>query len=224
VLNLLNIKDINVVVGYFAEMVNIPGIKRIMNPEYREKHILHSIFTADDELTNRTILIYGDILFDFYLMEKLLKAKGDIVLTVDGNYKTSNIRNKKLDLIKAELDPVTSLRKLDVSRENQIEKIGKRLDENEANFEFVGIAKFSEKGIKDFKEAYQKAKESYGTGSFQEAECFDMAHFNDLIQEMIDNGYQVNALEVSGGWCELHGFEDYKRACKMLGALEGQLK
>ena len=52
---------------------------------------------------------------------------------------------------------------------------------------------------------------------------FDMAHFYDLTQEMIDNGYKVNALEVNGGWSEVHRFEDYKRVCKMLGDLEDSI-
>lgn len=220
ILNSLNIKNINVVVGYLADKVNFANINKIFNPHYKKKHILHSIFTAENILTNRALLIYGDILFDRYLAGKLLKAKGDIVLAVDGNYKTSNIRNKKLDLIKAKYDPVIGLRKLEVERENPVEKIGKKLSEDEANFEFIGLAMFSDKGIKNFKQAYHTSKEKYTQGQFQEAESFDLAHFYDLLQEMIDGGYKVNVLEISGGWSEVHGFKDYKRVCQMLGALE----
>ncbi|MFC2048877.1 isocitrate lyase/phosphoenolpyruvate mutase family protein [Elusimicrobiota bacterium] len=215
ILTSLNIKDINVVVGYLADKVNIAEINKIVNPQYREKHILHSIFSAEGVLNSRTLLIYGDILFDRYLTEKLLNAKGDIVLAVDGNYKTTNIRNKKLDMVQAEFDTTGGVRKLEVKRDNPVKKIGKKLSEEEANFEFIGLAKFSEKGIKDFKDTFAAAKEKYAGGRFQEAESFDMAHFYDLIQEMIENGYHVNALEVSGGWTEVHGFEDYKRACSM---------
>lgn len=221
ILNNLNLKDINIVVGHLAEKINLPKINKIFNKHYKDKHILHSIFTAENILNNRTLLAYGDILFDQYLIEKLLKAKGDVVLVLDGNYKTSNIRNKNLDLVKAKFNPVLGLRKLEVERENLIEKIGKSFSEDEANFEFIGLAIFSEKGIKDFKDAYYESKKKYISGSFKEAPSFDTARFCDLIQEMIDSGYKVSALEVNGGWAEVHGFNDYKRICKMIADLEG---
>jgi phosphoenolpyruvate phosphomutase len=210
------IKNINVVTGHLAEKINCEGVNRIYNPDYRDKYIVHSIFTAEKYLNNQALLIYGDIIFDGFLVEKLLKSKGDIVLVIDASYKNLPSRGRKLDLVETKYSPVKGYRKIETQRSNPVLKIGQKLTPRQAKFEFIGMVKFSEKGVADLKKFFYQAKEKYQNKRFHEAENIDQADFNDLIQEMIDKGYRIDTLEVNSGWSEVHNFEDYKRISEFL--------
>ena len=210
------IKNINVLVGHLAKKVRCPDINKIFSRDYQNKYILHSILEAEKYLNGRTIIAYGDIIFDSFLIEKLLKVKGDVILAVDASYKSLPPRGRKLDLVKAKHPPIKGHRKIESPRNNQILKIGQKLKPREANFEFIGLAKFSEKGIRDFRKFYHQARKKYSGKKFHEARSFEKADFNDLIQEMIEAGYCVDSVEVSSGWSEVHNFSDYKRVCKFL--------
>jgi phosphoenolpyruvate phosphomutase len=210
------IKNINVLVGHLAKKVRCPDVNKIYSCDYQNKYILHSIFSAEKHLGWRTLLIYGDIIFDNFLLEKLLKAKGDIVLAIDASYKNLPPRGKKLDLVRAKYQPIKGHRKIENLRSNPIIKIGQKLGSREANFEFIGLAKFSEKGSRDFKKFYYQAKEKYRGKKFHEAKTFETADMSDLLQEMINDGYKIDSMEVSSGWSEVHSFSDYKRVCEFL--------
>ena len=62
--------------------------------------------------------------------------------------------------MKAEQSPIKGARKIHAEKLNKIIKIGKNLNTKEANFEFVGIAYFSQKGAYVLKEAYLKRKKT----------------------------------------------------------------
>ena len=212
----IGIKDINVVTGFQAEKITYEKVNKFYNPDFESKRILHSIFQTEKILNNRTLLCYGDIVFDQILIERLAKSTGDITLVVDASYKTSNIRNRKLDLLVTTDEPILGIRKIDQRTRNPVLKIGRKVCDDESTFEFIGIAFFSEKGIQAFKDTYQKAKIKYQNSDFNGAANIDQADFCDLLQEMINDGHTVDILEVNSGWSEVHNFEDYKRISKML--------
>jgi phosphoenolpyruvate phosphomutase len=69
--------------GYKKEAITLPNIRYYDNDRYEETGELFSIFCAESELNGRTILLYGDIVFDSTILEKLLKSPADISLVVD---------------------------------------------------------------------------------------------------------------------------------------------
>jgi hypothetical protein len=54
---------------------------------------------------------------------------------------------------------------------------------------------------------------------FHEAADFDHAGVNDIIQEIIDRGFAVNALQVYKGWIEIHNKKDKKIAEELTSSL-----
>ncbi len=89
----------------------------------------------------------------------------------------------------------------------EITKIGKSINKDEADFEFIGIAYFSKKGSEILKKVYKDSKANV-TDEFHESLSFYQAWITDLIQEIIDRGFTVNALEVYKGWMEIHNKKD----------------
>ena len=62
--------------------------------------------------------------------------------------------------------------------------------------------------MQNFKEEYKKLTSKTNNAH--------MANFNDMAQYLIDNGYKISSMEINTGWTEIHTFEDYKHACKLM--------
>lgn len=209
------VSSVSVVVGYLKEKIELDGVEKIVNDDFERTRILDSIMKAELRLNNRTLICYGDIIFDHEIIGKMLKKEEDIVLVIDPSFKKANMRNKKLDVVKTKNRPLSGKRSM-AQRSNPVLKIGVDMPESEADYEFIGMVFFSKKGIQDFKKEYYLAKEKYKNKRFQNAGSFDQADIADLLNEMIQKGYQVDSLEVNSGWMEIHTFENYKTACSIL--------
>jgi len=213
-LNKVGIQDINVVVGYKKEMVNIEGVEIIDNKDFDTKGLMNSILVGIEKPAEKNIIAYSDIIFDQELIRKLQKKEDDIILVVDGTYKKTHFRNKELELVLTESPPPDSVRTLDVNKTNRVLKIGKELDEKKAHYEFVGIACCSKKGIDVFQKEYLssvKNKEKIG----KELHPVESSSFAEFIQYLIDKGYPVSSYVVAEGWVEVHNFDDYRKVTSL---------
>ena len=88
------------------------------------------------------------------------------------------------------------------------------VDTNMADYEFIGIAYFSENGVDIIKKIFNDCK-TYNKGCFH-ASSIEKATFNDFIQEIIDRGFKVHILEIHKGWIEVHNKKDLELAEKLI--------
>lgn len=209
------ISNISVVVGYQKEKVDVDGVEKIINDDFANSHILESIMKAESKLKGKTLLCYGDIVFDHTILDQLIRHEEDILLVVDPSFKKVNKKNKKLDLVITKNKPLMDKRSI-TQKSNPILKIGKNINWNEADYEFVGMVLFTKKGIENFKKEYFIAKEEYKNRPLQKTISFRQLSLTDLLNEMIIKGYNINSLEINSGWMEIHTFEDYKMACSII--------
>ena len=217
-LSRVGLNQIIAITGYQAESVNVDGITKIFNPDFSQGHILHSIMRARDVFGQHTLIIYADILFESFLMQKLLNCSGDIVLVVDNSFTQGYNPNKNLDLVVAKDKPQPKKRRLLSQPTNQAVRIGHHnIAETEADYEFIGITKLSTAGSKVFKEIYEDCLRLYKNRTFHEAPSILQASCTDLLQEVIERGVTVNLMEVNSGWMEIQNWQDYQRACRLLG-------
>jgi phosphoenolpyruvate phosphomutase len=96
--------------------------------------------------------------------------------------------------------------------ETAVARIGRDLPPDQAHGEFIGMAMFSEKGMKTFAECYRGSMGKYKGKGFHEAGEFTKASLPDLIQELIDTGVPVQAVPIYKGWMEVDSFEEYQKA------------
>jgi len=218
-LNECNIKEIALVRGYKKEAITFPNIRYYDNDRYEETGDLFSIFCAEREMKGRTIILYGDIVFDDTILEKLLKSPADIALVVDLAWQEERQRDRQPVHINPDLVSLADAPgKSYLSRfvmpdgEHRVMKIGQHLPHDQAHGEFIGMAMFSEKGIAAFKSGYRAALERYKSDGFHEAGTVVKASFTDLIQELIDQGQRVDAVPIFKGWVEVDSFEEYQKA------------
>ncbi|MCP4376889.1 MAG: NTP transferase domain-containing protein [bacterium] len=202
-LNMVGVQDVNVVVGYKKEMVNLEGINIVDNPDYETKGMMHSIMMGIEEPAEKTIVVYSDIMFDQQLLRKLLKKDHDIVLVVDRTYQKTHYRDKELELVLTESPPLESARAMDVNRSNSISRVAKDLPKEDAHYEFIGLACFSKQGVETLIREYNNAEDRSAMESFS---------FIEFIQYLIDKEHNVSSFAVADGWMEVHNFDCYKNA------------
>jgi phosphoenolpyruvate phosphomutase len=217
ILNECNIKEIIVVRGYRGEAIQLPNLRYYDNKNYQESYILSSFFCAESEIRGRVLLLYGDILFDRSVLEKLLQSSADISLVVDQAWYDANRQGQipqglERELVMMKQAPQTAYRYLSSGTNHAILKVGQGLNRNDAHGEFIGMAMFSPKGSEILRKEYERLQKIPSNGNFHEARSFRMASLTDMIQELIDRGYPITAVDIYKGWMEIDTFEDYQRA------------
>ncbi len=218
-LNECNIKDIVLVRGYKKEAITLPNLRYYDNDRYEETGDLFSLFCAEREMKGRCLFLYGDIIFDTAVLQKLLKSQADITLVVDLAWYDQRQRGLpnpaiKPDLVMLQTPPGGSYlsRYVLPEEENRVLKIGQDLPHDLAHGEFIGLAMFSDQGIEAFTRAYREARETYEKKGFHEAGTFLRASFTDMVQELIDTGHKVSSVPIFKGWVEVDSFEEYQQA------------
>ncbi len=222
-LNECTIKEIALVRGYRKEAITLPNIRYYDNDQYEQTGELHSLFCAESEMKGRCLLLYGDIIFDAAVLEKLLKSPADITLVVDLAWNDlkgdgSPQVHLKPDLVALQDPPGKSstLRYVTPEEPIRVRKIGQHLPHDMAHAEFIGLAMFSENGIEQFRRAYREAADHYLSKGFHEAGSFIRASLTDMIQELIDTGHDVHCVTIFKGWMEVDSFEEYQKAWAQL--------
>ena len=218
-LNKCNIKDIALIRGYKKEAISLPNLRYYDNDRYEDTGELFSLFCAENEMKGLTIILYGDIIFDSAVLEKLLKSPADVAVVVDLAWHDQQQRHAQPSHLNPDLvtlaDPpgMSYLSRFVMPEgEHRVTKIGQQLPHDQAHGEFIGMAMFSEKGIAAFRACYQAAQDKHQSAGFHEAGTLTKASVTDLLQELIDQGHRIDAVPIFKGWMEVDSFEEYQKA------------
>jgi phosphoenolpyruvate phosphomutase len=216
-LHSLGISDINVIRGYGGDSIQVKDIRYYENDRFGDTGILESLLKAKDKMEDGFIYLNSDILFTENIIRNLMNTWGDIILVVDNSYTYHKHQvDKELDLIISRNRSGTEPHFKDLHINfGEIVRIGKKINKMEADYEFTGIAKFSEKGAAILIKVYNDLKGKI-RGAFHEAEHFEKASFTDIIQELISMGIKVEFMNVYKGWMEIHDRKDLKLAQELL--------
>jgi phosphoenolpyruvate phosphomutase len=214
------IRDVSAVTGYRHESVQRDGVRVLYNADWATSGEIVSLMCVpgDDALGDdeRTLVIYGDVLFDADLIDKLMRSEADATIVVD---RTTPIRGngdgKHPDLVALEAAPTPGRRFLNGGPPRAVRVIGKQPNAP-ADAEFAGIALFSSRRWRSARERYERLTLSAPETPVHESPSMREAALTDLLQLQIDDGEPVVALEITSGWLEIHSFEDYQLACRLV--------
>jgi phosphoenolpyruvate phosphomutase len=215
-LNECNIKDIALVRGYRKEAITLPNIRYYDNDRFEETGDLFSLFCAEREMNGRCLLLYGDIVFETSVLEKLLKSPADISLVVDLSWSQRQPNSPagfKPDLVVLQNPPDQQGMTGYVAPDEQhrVIRVGQHIAPDQAHGEFIGLAMLTDRGIARLKAAYRSAM-SQPHRPFHEAPSVTKASITDMIQELIGQGDSVACVPIFKGWMEVDSFEEYQRA------------
>lgn len=215
------INDIAVVRGYKKEAINLPQLRYFDNEHYQETHVLASLFCAEQALEGRVLVLYGDILFDGAILDRLLRTEADIALVVDHAWQESVRRGathpvSRPELVITQHSPLYKSRFIPAADGNRIVRIGRHIPPAQAHAEFIGLALFSSRGAKILRDTYHHLSKASNQHPFHEAARFVQAGLGDLVQELLDQGLPVTAVDIYKGWMEVDTYEDYVKVCEQI--------
>jgi phosphoenolpyruvate phosphomutase len=215
------VRDVSVVRGYRKECIDLPNLRYYDNDRYRDTGELASLFEAEAEMGGRFLFLYGDIIFDPSILEKLLRSDGDVSLVVDrawcDAYRAGAVRSSgPADLVVTDPPPPSGYRFVPGEVRSGVRGIGPGVDPAAAHGEFIGLALFSAAGAAALRAAYHRVRETHAGRPFRGAESVERAAFTHLVQELIESGARVDAVDVYKGWMEVDTFDDYRRAWAQL--------
>ena len=187
------------------------GVENVsyINDEHYEQHdVLGSLMAANNEIKDRVLISYSDLLFEESILQQLLEFSGDIGIPVDLNWEKSY--EGRTQHPKSEADNV-------LIENGKIVRIQKEI-ENTSNHqtvgEFLGLMILSEKGSEIFLENYCKLQQIH-SGPFHKAPSLEKAYLTDMLQELIDLGYDLKPIIIDGRWCEIDTPQDLENARKL---------
>jgi len=215
VLRSRGIDEIILIGGYHADMLKDMGTRLRINPRYAETNMVTTLFCAEEELQDEVIISYGDIVYSGDILDRLIASPAEISVTIDMQWENYwRARNE---------DPLMDAERLRLSEDGSIVEIGQRPTSLvEIEGQYMGLMKFSGKGLEQLKLTYHKAVQ----GGMLGPRKVDNAYMTDLLQTLIDDGNRVKSVPVSSSWVEVDTVEDLllETTLERVHSIETQLK
>ncbi len=202
-LAVLTSEQVNPIVigGYRAEMLARAGVGLRMNPRYAETNMVWTLFCAEADLDDELIVSYADIVYSRGVLRALLASRADAAVTIDlkwASYWSARYNNP--------LDEAETLR---LTADGRILELGKKPRSlAEVEGQYIGLMKFSARGVQALRRVFQDGKDA---GVLQ-GKPVEKAYMTDLLQSLIDTGFPVHSVPVSGEWVEVDTVDDLRSA------------
>ncbi len=193
------IKDLTIVTGYKKEAFKFPNIKYVANDKFESTNELASLYLARKEITDNTIISYGDILYRKYILTRLLEEKGDITIVVD-----ASIENRAPDYVG---DFVLCSRKhstkfSEAPAELQGIKFGAAKDSKEAFGEWIGLVKTNKTGSQALSSTLEELAKTSD---------FNKLKLPDLMNKLLEKKVKINVMYIDGHWMDVDSYADVSR-------------
>ena len=220
-LALAGVRDVTVVTGYRRDEVTSAGVKIVANDAWAttgEAASLMCVPETDGATRDvRTLVIYGDVLFDADLVQKLMRSDEEIVIVADRSHaQQTNVDGKHRDLVCLAAAPAPGRRFLGSGVPRDVSTIGKAMPLHRADGEFAGLTLFSADAWRETRARFANRLTECPDAPVHESPTAARASVTDLLQTCIEAGRRVVALEVTSGWLEIHSFDDYQHACRLV--------
>ena len=201
----LQFDDISIVRGFQAEKINFPNLNYYNNDNFHSTNMLETLFCAREKLQDSVIVVYGDIIFEKKIIQKLLESTDDLAVVVDKkweNYWRARFSN-----------PLNDAESLIVDKNDFITNIGQKTTNlDHIQGQFIGLMKFQNHGLKFLIECYDKVKNiaKDGRNLLNPKLSFEKSYMTDFLQFLITDGAKLKAVYIDNGWLELDSIEDYR--------------
>jgi phosphoenolpyruvate phosphomutase len=208
------VRQIAVVRGYKKDQVLLPNVRYYDNDAFEESGELESLLRAGVELAGPVVVMYGDILFDRNILERLLQSGDDITLVCDRSWPDTRMGRQSAgcDLVIESPTPRRHHRFLADAQPVQVTSIGQTIDPATATAEFIGMAKLSARGCQILGEVYRELRSLGADQRVHESPSLRTAKLTDLLNEVVRRGHAISSVGIYQGWLEVDTFDDYRRA------------
>jgi phosphoenolpyruvate phosphomutase len=194
--NRQGIKEVAVVRGFAKEAVDLAGLRYFDNDQYASTGELWSLYSARDLLSGDVVLSYGDVIFDDFILQNLLRQNDPVSIAVDASWKLRDRRDQRRDLVTTA--GVTS--PLGDSS-CTLTALGPEVPADKATGEFIGLVYLSAEGARKVAEVLdQMAKD--------EPERLKTGNLDLLFARLGHAGQPVAVVHTFGHWRDLDSQAD----------------
>jgi choline kinase len=199
----LGLQDVAVVTGYRAETFEQRGCRWYHNPYYADTNMVETLWFARAEFQEEMIVSYGDILYEDSVLQALARSGALISVVIDLDWRPYwEMRFP---------DPLSDAESLRLDGDGRIVEIGQEVAAIEdIQGQYIGLMKFHGGGIEAVQEIYMKLRTNGVVG--KGGRPFWKMHMTDLLQAIIEAGYEVHAVSIRRKWLEIDSIVDYELA------------
>ncbi len=203
------VDDQLVVTGYEADQIRELGFQTVHNDVYDQTEMIYSLFCAAKsfpEAGDGDLLIsYGDIVYEKAVVTELLDSDAPVSVVVDRKWRT--LWEERFE------DPLSDAETLDFDADGGIHEIGGEPDGyDEIDAQYIGLIKVRNDHLEQFVAMYEQLAE--------DAEGYVSIDATAFLQQLVDNGWHLQAVPVDGGWVEVDTLDDLNRYRELYGGDE----
>lgn len=190
-LKLNNLNDILLVKGYLNNKIPEKTYTNIVNREFNDTNMVHTLFCAKDYMTgnNDLIISYSDIIYSPKIINRLLESKEKVSVIIDKDW--YNQWEKRME------NPLSDAETLKIDEDGFIKEIGKKPKSyDEIEGQYIGLIKIRYDVVNEIKNLYEENnldKNMY------------MTDFLTLISEKV---CPIKSIPINGDWCEFDNKTD----------------
>ena len=193
------ITDITVIAGYLAESITVRGFRLVVNQDFASSNMVYTLFCADDLFAGDADLLisYGDIVYEPRVLRALLASNAPMSVVVDREWR--RYWELRMD------DPLSDAETMKIDSFGMITELGKKpRGYKEIQGQYIGLIKVRRDRVVSLRRLYE-AMDPDGTFDGRTHKQMFMTSF---VQHAINNGWPVEAVQISNGWLELDTYAE----------------
>jgi L-glutamine-phosphate cytidylyltransferase len=209
----IGISDIVIVGGHHADRLDGRGLSVVVNADYAETNMVHSLFAARAHFGDGFVLAYGDIAYRPSVLRAVRDAEAAIAVAVDRDWRS--YWAERFD------DPLSDAETLAFGPDGMIRDIGRKprgYEEIEA--QYIGLMAFDRAGVAALATTYDRLRD-LGPEAMLGGRKLAKAFMTDLLQELIRTHHALTPVKIDGGWVEIDSRRDLDLAERL--ARQGRL-
>lgn len=164
----------------------------VKNDEFDKSNMVHSLFKTIKYINSDIIISYSDILYDPFILEKLIKQKNTCI-PLNNNWKQHWKQRMSLKQIYNDAENL-------IVKKNKIVEIGTKINKKLPDYQFMGILKIKKNDFFKMYKFYKSLKNIK----------IDMTNFLNLYIKHRKKG--IGMIKTSRYWYEIDNQKDYKVA------------
>ena len=183
---------IGVVLGYRAEMIDLPAVTYFLNPRWSETNMVASLAVAAEWLKQDSVIVsYADIFYRHELVDALAVASGDLVVAYDRSWRSLwSLRFA---------DPLVDAETFRRNASGRLIEIGNKTDSiDEIEGQYIGLLKFTPHAWKDAETLLASL----------DAERRDRLDMTGLLRRLLHRDVPIATVGTDGQWGEIDNPRD----------------
>lgn len=204
-LNQIEIKEITVVRGYKKEMISAPNLRYVDNDEYETTGEVYSLSKGIQGITGRTLITYGDILYNKYIPMNLLESDADFCIAVDADWQESRNRSRYAEFVSCDF----AYKREELNQGVSLQAMGPNLSESVIHGEWMGLLKLSSRGLSCLQEML---------ADLANTNELKKMRMSDLFNKLRESGKQIHVIYTRGHWLDVDDLQDLSDASGFRGA------